>query len=144
MLSPDIGPQISQPPSPPPAASIIIVNVMWLISLVLNITSTLLATSTLMLQTQLTQVPRTPTYHMHSRSYLFICTFSVFLFFVGLVIFFFIIHRIVGIAVLTLLIAIGLFGMFYWVLQPRLYRPLLHLSYSTIRRYVVAMRQVDT
>ena len=134
MLSPDIGSQVPQQPSPPPAASIIIVNVMWLISLMLNIASTLLATSTLMLQTQSPQAARTPRYHMHSRLYFSLGTLSVFLFLAGLVIFFFIIHKIVGIAVLTVLIAVGLFGMFYLVLRPCLYRPLLPLSYSTVRR----------
>ncbi|KAF8498175.1 hypothetical protein F5888DRAFT_227715 [Russula emetica] len=109
LLSPDIGRQISQKPSPPPAISIIIVNVMWLTSLVLNVTSTLFATSTLMLQTQLPQVPRTPRDHMHNRSYLFLCTLSVFLFLAGLVIFFLIIYKIVGIIVLIVLIAVGLF-----------------------------------
>ena len=109
LLSPDIGHQISQNPSPPPAASIIIVNAMWLISLVINITSTLLATSTLMLQTQLPEVPRGPRDRIHGRSYLFLCTLSVFLFFAGLVVFFFTIHKIVGIVVLIVLILVGLF-----------------------------------
>jgi hypothetical protein len=71
---------------------------------------------------------------MDSRSYLFLCTLSVFLFLVGLVIFFFIIHKIVGIVVLIVLIAVGLFGMVYLVLRPYLYRTLLPLSYTTIRR----------
>ncbi|KAF8498168.1 hypothetical protein F5888DRAFT_1906444 [Russula emetica] len=122
LLSPDIGRQISQKPSPPPATSIIIVNVMWLTSLVLNVTSTLFATSTLMLQTQLPQVPRTPRDHMHNRSYLFLCTLSVFLFLAGLVIFFFIIYKIVGIIVLIVLIAVGLFEVVYLLCRPLLLR----------------------
>jgi hypothetical protein len=138
LLSPDIGHQNSQKPPPLPAAPIIIVNVMWLISLVLNITSTLLATSTLLQwtrgYTQLPQVPRTPRDHMHNRSYLFLCTVSVFLFLAGLVIFFFTIHKIVGIVVLIVLIAVGLFGMVYLVLCPCLCRPPLTLSYSTNQR----------
>ena len=71
---------------------------------------------------------------MDGRSYLFLCTLSVFLFLAGLVIFFFIIHKIVGIVVLIVLIAVGLFGMVYLVLRPYLYRMLLPLSYTTIRR----------
>ena len=94
-------------------------------SLVLNITSTLFATSTLMLQTQFLQVRRTPRDHMHSHSYLFLCTLSVFLFLTGLVIFFFTIHKIVGIVVLIALIAVGLFEMVYLVLSTCLRRPLL-------------------
>jgi Family of unknown function (DUF6535) len=130
MLSPDIGHQFSQKPPPPPAASIIIVNVMWLISLVLNITSTLIATSTLMLQwtrryTQLPQVPGTPRDHMHGRSYLSLGALSVFLFLAGLVIFFFTIYKIVGIVVLIVLIAVGLFEVVY--LRPYLCGPLLPL-----------------
>ena len=71
---------------------------------------------------------------MDSDSYLFLCTLSVFLFLAGLVIFFFTIHKIVGIVVLIVLIAVGLFGMVYLVLRPYLYRMLLPLSHSTIRR----------
>ncbi|KAI0265487.1 hypothetical protein BGY98DRAFT_1035637, partial [Russula aff. rugulosa BPL654] len=124
-----LSPNIGQNPSPPPAAPIIIVNVLWLISLVLNITLTLFATSALMEQwtrgyTQLPQAPRTSRDHMD----------SLFLFLTGLVIFFFIIHKIVGIVVLIVLIAVGLFGIICLVLRPYLYRTLLPLSRSTIRR----------
>ncbi|KAI0265486.1 hypothetical protein BGY98DRAFT_551911 [Russula aff. rugulosa BPL654] len=131
-LSPDIGPQISQIPSPRPAASIVILNVLWLVSLELNITSTLFATSTLMLQwtRRYTQVPKSPRDHMHSRSYLFLCTLSVFLFLAGLVMFFFIIHKIVGIVVLIVLIAVGIFEAVYLVLLPVLTASA--QSYSTI------------
>jgi hypothetical protein len=52
---------------------------------------------------------------MHSRSYLFLCTLSVFLFLAGLVMFFFIIDKIVGIVVLTVLIAVGLFEVVYYL-----------------------------
>jgi hypothetical protein len=55
---------------------------------------------------------------MHNRSYLFLCTVSVFLFLAGLVIFFFTIYKIVGIVVLIVLIAVGLFGVVYLVLRP--------------------------
>ena len=81
----------------------------------LNITSILLATSTLILQTQLHQVPRTPRDHIHSRSYLFLCTLSVFLFLAGLVTSFFTIHKIVDIVVLIVLIVVGLFEVIYLV-----------------------------
>ena len=87
LLSPDIGHQISQNPSPPPAASIIIVNVMWLISLALNIASTIFATLALIPQwtRRCPQLPQVPRDHMHSRSYLFLSAVSVFLFLAGLV-----------------------------------------------------------
>ena len=68
-----------------------------------------------MLQTQMHQVPR-PRDHIHSRSYLFLCTLSVFSFLAGLVIFFFIIYKIVGIVVLIVLTAVGLFEVVYWIL----------------------------
>lgn len=132
MLSPDFGDQIPLQPSPPPAA-IIMVNIMWSTSLVLNIISTLFAT--LMLQwtrryTQLPQVPRAPRDHVPSRSFLFLSTLtydmnravattimllhlSVFLFLVGLVIFFFTIHKIVAIVVS---ISVGLFEVVYLML----------------------------
>ena len=88
-----------------------------------------------MLQTQLLQVPRMPGDYIHSRSYLFLGTLSVLLFLAGLVIFFFTIHKIVGIVVLIVLIAVGLFGVVYLVLRPCLYRPLLPISYFISRRH---------
>ncbi len=109
---------------------------MWLVSLVLNITSTLLATSTLMLETQLPEVPRMPRDHIHTRSYLFLCMLSVFLFLAGLVIFFFTIHRIIGIVVLIVLIVVGLFEVVYLVLPPSLCRALLPPSYIISRSHV--------
>jgi hypothetical protein len=79
---------------------------------------------------------------MHNRSYLFLCTLSVFLFLAGLVIFFFTIHKIVGIVVLVVLIAAGLFGMVYLVstaLDP------IVLHYPTLGdRDGVAGRRGDT
>ena len=54
---------------------------------------------------------------MDGRSYLFLCTLSVFLFLAGLVIFFSTIHKIVGVVVLIILITVGLFGMVYLVLR---------------------------
>jgi hypothetical protein len=71
---------------------------------------------------------------MHSHPYLFLCILSVFLFLAGLVIFFFVIHKVVGIVVLIVSIAVGLFGMVYLVLRPYLYLTLLPLSYASIRR----------
>jgi hypothetical protein len=55
---------------------------------------------------------------MHNRSYLFFCTLSVFLFLAGLVLFFFIVHKIVGVVVLIVLITVGLFEVVYLVLLP--------------------------
>jgi hypothetical protein len=62
---------------------------------------------------------------MHGRSYLSLGALSVFLFLAGLVIFFFTIYKIVGIVVLIVLIAVGLFEVVY--LRPYLCGPLLPL-----------------
>ena len=120
-----------QPPSS--TAAIVCVNVMWLISLVLSITSALFAT---LLQqwarryVQKPQIPRVPKQRARVRSFLHVGTekfkmravvdvaptllhLSVFLFFVGLGIFFVPIHKIVGIIVS---IVVGLFGLAYLVL----------------------------
>jgi hypothetical protein len=51
------------------------------------------------------------------------------------VIFFFTIHKIVGIVVLIILIAVGLFEVVYLVLPPGLCRPLLPPSYIISRRH---------
>jgi hypothetical protein len=130
MLPPEFGDQIL---SPPPAAPIIAVNIMWLISLVLNIISALFATSTMQWirrYIQPPQVPRAPRDGLHVRSFWFFGTLtydmdhavattvmllhlSVFLFLVGLVIFFFTIHKIVATVVS---IAVGLFGLVYLIL----------------------------
>ena len=134
MLSPNFGDQNSLQPSPAPAASIVTVNIMWLISLVLNIISALFATLTLQWPrryTQLPQVPKATRDRVHSRSILFLGTltydmdhavaatvmllhFSVFLFLVGLVTFFFTINKIVAVVVS---IAVGIFGVVYFTLS---------------------------
>jgi Family of unknown function (DUF6535) len=134
MLSPNFGDQNSLQPPPAPAASIVTVNIMWLISLVLNIISALFATLTLQSTrryTQLTQVPRATRDRVHGRSILFLGTltydmdhavtttvmllhFSVFLFLVGLVTFFFTINKIVATVVS---IAVGVFGVVYFTLS---------------------------
>lgn len=120
-------------PSSPPSSSIICVNAMWLLSLVLSTTSALFAT--LMQQwarryIQLPQIRSVPSERARVRSFVFLGTvkyamhhaaetaptllhFSVFLFYVGLVIFFFTIFKLV--AVITL-VSVGLFGMAYLML----------------------------
>ena len=134
MLSPNFGNQTSLQPSPPPAASIIAVNIVWLISLVLNIISALFATLTLewtRRYTQLTQLPRTSRDRVHNRSFWFLDNLtydmdravattimflhlSVFLFLIGLVMFFFTINKIVATVVS---ITVGLFGVVYLTLS---------------------------
>ena len=134
MLSPDFGNKISLQPSTRPAASIIAVNIVWLISLVLNIISALFATLTLQWTrryTQLTQLPRTSRDRVHNRSVWFPGTLpydmdravattiiflhlSVFLFLIGLVIFFFMINKVVATVVS---IVVGLFGVVYFTLS---------------------------
>ena len=134
MLSPNFGNKITLQPSTPPATSIIVVNIMWLISLVLNIISALFATLTLQWTrrcTQTRQVSRAPRNCVLSRSFLFLGTLtydldravamtimllhlSVFLFLVGLVTFFFTINKIVA-AVIS--IVVGLFGAVYFMLS---------------------------
>jgi len=134
MLSQDVGGQISLQPSHPPV-SIITVNIMWLISLVLNIVSALFATLTLQWSRrfdQVPRVPRTPRDRVLNRSSLFVGTltydldravaitvmllhFSVYLFLESLVIFFFTIHKIVA-TVVSLAVAVGLFGVVYLTL----------------------------
>jgi len=106
---------------------------MWLISLVLNIVSALFATLTLQWSRRFAQVPcvpRAPRDPVLSRSFLFVGTLtydldravattvillhlSVFLFLVGLVIFFFTINKIVATVVF---VAVGLFGFVYLTL----------------------------
>ena len=130
MLSQNVGGgQISLQPSHPPV-SIITVNILWLISLVLNIVSALFATLTLQWSRRFAQVPRVSRARVLNRPFLFIGTltydldravaitvmllhFSVFLFLVGLVIFFFTIHKIVATVVS---VAVGLFGVVYLTL----------------------------
>ncbi|KAI0287480.1 hypothetical protein BC826DRAFT_1108402 [Russula brevipes] len=119
----------------PPAASIVWVNIMWLMSLVLSITSTLFATLALQWARRLTQLHRilntdtsrdrthiplfaccgTLRYNVH-RAVSMIVVFlhlSVFLFLVGLVVFFFTINKLVAIVVSMV---VGLFGMIYFTI----------------------------
>ncbi|KAI0287499.1 hypothetical protein BC826DRAFT_917088, partial [Russula brevipes] len=119
--------------SPPPSASIIWVNVLWLLSFILSTTCALFAT---MMQqwarryVQVPQIPSVPRERARVRSYLFFGTekylmrhavetapallhLSVFLFFVGLVISFFTIFKKVAIIVLVF---VGLFGLAYFTL----------------------------
>ena len=122
-------------PSSPPSSSIICANVLWLLSLLLSITSALFAT--LMQQWARVYIERlqdlsVPSERARVRSGLFFGTkrysmhmrvavemiptllhLSVFLFYVGLVIFFFTIFKIVAIAIL---IFVGLFGLVYFTL----------------------------
>jgi len=116
-----------------PSAAIVLVNAMWLMSLVLSVTSALFAT---LLQQwarryiEMPQVPGLANERARVRSYLFLGTleydmflavetvptllhFSVFLFFSGLVIFFFTIHKTVAIAVS---VAVGAFAVIYFTL----------------------------
>jgi hypothetical protein len=121
--------------SPPPAASIVWVNIMWLMSLVLNITSTLFATLALQWArrfAQLHQILNTSTSRDRTHIRLFACCgtlrydvhravsiivaflhLSVFLFLVGLVVFFFTINKPVAIVVSMV---VGLFGMIYFTI----------------------------
>jgi len=106
---------------------------MWLISLVLSITSALLATSLQQWARRYIQIPQVPSLaseRARVRSFLFLGTvkydislavetaptllhFSVFLFFTGLVIFFFTIHKATAIAVS---VAVGIFAVIYLML----------------------------
>jgi hypothetical protein len=105
-------------PSSPPSAAIICVNILWLLSLLLSTTSALFAT--LMQQwarmyIELPQSPSIPSDRARVRSFLFLgmekyfmhvavetaptlLHLSVFLFYIGLVVFFFTIYKIVAIA----------------------------------------------
>jgi len=118
-------------PSSPPSTSIICVNGLWLLSLVLSTTSALFATMTQQWARrylQLPQIPGVPSKGARVRSYLFLGTLkyfmhyavetaptllhlSVFLFNIGLVIFFFTIYRTMAI---ILLIPVALFGVVYF------------------------------
>ena len=124
-------------PSSPPNTSIIYVNVLWTLSLLFSITSALFAT--LMLQwarvyVELTSGPgfsNVPSDRARIRSVLFLGSvkypiqsimelvsvllhLSVFLFYIGLVVFFFTINNTVAIAIL---ISVGLFGLAYFTLS---------------------------
>ncbi|KAH9172719.1 hypothetical protein EDB89DRAFT_856587 [Lactarius sanguifluus] len=129
------GTYIPPTPSPKysPGLSIILVNSLWLLSLVFSITSALAAT--LMQQwarryIQLPQIPRVPRDRARVRSYLFLgilkyrmsraveaapalLHLSVFLFFAGLVIFLFTIFKAVAVVVS---ICVGFIGFVYLIL----------------------------
>ena len=118
----------------PPSASMVCANAMWLISLVLSLTSALIAT--LLQQWARTyvdtpNVPSEPKKRAHVRLFLFLGTesykmrhivqmafsllhISVYLFFGGLVIIFHSVHKNVSIAVD---VAVGLFGLAYLALS---------------------------
>jgi hypothetical protein len=120
-------------PSSPPSASIICVNILWLLSFLLSTTSALFAT--LMLQwariyIDLPQIPSVSKERARVRSVLFfgmkkyrmhlavetaptLLHLSVFLFFIGLVVFFFTIFKTVAIVIL---ISVGFFGLAYFAL----------------------------
>ena len=155
-------------PSSPPSTSIICVNILWLLSFLLSTTSALFAT--LMLQwariyLDLPQTPSVPKERARVRSFLFfgkeeyrmdlavetaptLLHLSVFLFLIGLVIFFFTIFKTVAVVIL---IAVGLFGMVYFALtilpcldhsspyrtpMSRLWWYLWHKALSYVARYL--------
>jgi Family of unknown function (DUF6535) len=124
-----------------PTTTIVCVNTVWALSLVLSLTSALLA---ILIQqwvrryTELPLFPRLSGERARVRSYLFLGTLnfgmhhaveaapmllhlSVFLFLIGLVMFFFIVHKTVAI---VLSIFVGITGMAYFTLSilPCLYR----------------------
>ena len=121
-------------PSPPPSTSIICVNILWLLSLLLSTTSALFAT--LMMQwariyIDLPQIPSAPRERARVRSVLFFGTekyrmhlavemaprllhLSVFLFFAGLIIFFFVVTVYQTVAI-VLSIFVGVFAVVYLV-----------------------------
>jgi len=124
------GTRSNPPASQPPSVAIVLVNVMWLMSLVLSITSALFA---MMLQQwarryiQTAQVPTLASQRARVRSFLFLGLIqydmsltveaasallhsSVFLFFAGLVIFFCTIHKTAAVAVS---INVGLVAVIY-------------------------------
>ena len=124
-------PPANQPFSP--NASSICVNVMWLLSLVLSISSALYATLVQQWTRKFKEKPQVPSMASHRarvHSFLYLGTekyklnraadmaptllhLSVFLFFSGLVVFFFSINKIVAIAVS---ISVGLFAVAYFTL----------------------------
>ena len=117
----------------PPAASIVWVNIMWLMSFVLSITSTLFATLALQWVRRFTQLHRilntsrdrthirlfsccgTLRYDIHRAVSMIVMSLhvSLFLFLVGLVVFFFTINKLVAI---VLSMVVGLFGMIYLII----------------------------
>jgi Family of unknown function (DUF6535) len=142
----------TSPPSPP-SASMIWVNAMWLISLVLSLTSALIAT---LLQewarryVDTARLPSEPNHRARVRWFLFLGTetykmrlivqmgfsllhLSVYLFFAGLVVVFHTINKKVAIAVE---VAVGLFGLAYIALSIL---PCLdvHCPYRTPMSYIL-------
>ena len=119
--------------SSPPSTPIIWVNAIWLLSFVLSVMSALFATMTQQWARrylQLPQIPNSPREQARVRSFLFfgaqsygminaveipptLLHVSVFLFFSGLVIFFFTVYKTIAI---VLSIALGIFGLVYLML----------------------------
>ena len=119
--------------SSPPSVSIIWVNILWLLSFLLSTTSALFATLMLQWARIYIDLPRTPsvpkerarvrsvlffgteTYRMHLavKTAPALLHLSVFLFFTGLVVFFFTISKTVAIVIL---ISVGFFGSAYFAL----------------------------
>jgi hypothetical protein len=120
-------------PSSPPSASIICVTILWLLSFLLSITSALFATLMLQWARIFIDLPQTPSvpkerarvrsvlffgmekYHMHLAVEMAptLLHLSVFLFFIGLVVFFFTIFKTVAVVVL---ISVGVVGLAYLAL----------------------------
>ena len=117
----------------PPTTPVVLVNAMWAVSLVFSLMSALSATSIRKWAhryIQLPQIPSSSSEQARVRSFLFfgilkygitlaveltsmLLHLSVFLFFVGLVIFSFILHKTIAI---VLSISVGLFGVVYLTL----------------------------
>jgi Family of unknown function (DUF6535) len=116
-----------------PSIAIVAVNAMWLMSLVLSISSALFATLLQQWARRYIETPQTPTLasqRARVRSFLFLgiqeyhmsfaiqtvpalLHLSVFLFFAGIVVFFFTIHKAVAIAVS---VSVGVFAVMYGIL----------------------------
>ena len=105
-----VPPEACSPLEPPPSLSIVLVNVLWLLSLVLCIVSALLATLEQQRAHGHIRLPRV------AMATLLLIYLSVFLFLVGLVIFFFTIYKTVAIVVS---ITVGVFVMMYLTLTVR-------------------------
>ncbi|KAH9962315.1 hypothetical protein BGW80DRAFT_1180895, partial [Lactifluus volemus] len=126
--------QRTEDPSFSPSTRMVCVNTMWSLSLVLSLTSALSATLTQQWARRYTQLPKIPSSQKDKarvRSYLFFGTrkyyihhavemaplllhLSVFLFFVGLAIFFFSINETVAIAIS---VSVGLFALAHFTLS---------------------------
>ena len=118
-------------PSSPPSASVVCVNILWLLSFLFSTTSALFATMMQQWGRRYLALPQSqsiPSDRARVRSFLFLgiekysmdlaveiaptlLHLSVFLFYIGLVIFFFTIHKTAAIAIL---ISVGLFGLVYF------------------------------